>query len=114
MVPPLVCCRIKSILRADITVNARNAWRNTGPYLLDSVSDPCRALVWPWGESVGGLITELKRRNVFRVGVFYAIASWLIMQIVDVVLPALKLPEWTITLVLVLLAIGLPLALIFA
>ena len=57
---------------------------------------------------MGSFFSELKRRNVFRVGVFYVIAAWIIMQVVDVVMPALNLPEWTITLVLVLLAIGLP------
>jgi hypothetical protein len=52
------------------------------------------------------LLGELKRRNVFRVAVLYLIASWLILQIVDVLFPALKLPEWTITFVAAILIIG--------
>ena len=57
---------------------------------------------------------ELKRRNVFRVAIVYIIAGWVVMQIVDVMFPALNLPDWTITLVAVLLIIGFPFALIFA
>ena len=61
-----------------------------------------------------GLFAELKRRNVFRVALVYIIASWLIMQVVDVMFPALKLPEWTVTLIAALIVIGLPIAVIFA
>ncbi len=61
-----------------------------------------------------GLIAELKRRNVFRVAAVYIIASWLIMQVVDVMFPALKLPDWTVTLIAAIIVIGLPLAIIFA
>jgi TolB-like protein len=60
------------------------------------------------------LIAELKRRNVFRVGVAYAIVAWLLIQVADVAFPPLKLPDWTLTLVAVLLIMGFPLALIFA
>ena len=44
------------------------------------------------------LLQELKRRNVFRVAVVYVIVSWVLMQIGDVMFPALRLPEWTTTL----------------
>ena len=57
---------------------------------------------------------ELQRRNVVRVAVLYGIVSWLILQVSDIAMPALGLPEWSITLVLYFLAIGLPIALIFA
>jgi len=63
---------------------------------------------------MGSFFAELKRRNVVRVGVLYGIVSWLILQVSDVAMPALGLPEWSITLVLYFLAIGLPIALIFA
>ena len=39
-------------------------------------------------------IEELKRRNVARVALVYLIAGWLTMQVVDVMFPALQLPEW--------------------
>ncbi len=63
---------------------------------------------------MSSILTELRRRNVFKVAAVYVIAGWLILQVVDVLFPALKLPEWTITFVAALLIIGLPIALIFA
>jgi TolB-like protein len=60
------------------------------------------------------LIAELKRRNVFRVGVAYAIVAWLLVEVSSVFLPALRLPEWTLTLLVFLVVVGFPLALIFA
>jgi TolB-like protein/Tfp pilus assembly protein PilF len=59
-------------------------------------------------------IQELKRRNVFRVAAIYVIVSWLLMQIGDVMFPALLLPEWSTRLLVAFLILGLPLALIFA
>ncbi len=57
---------------------------------------------------------ELKRRNVVRAAVLYAVGSWLILQIVDVSAGVLGLPEWTMRLVAFLLALGFPLAVIFS
>ena len=63
---------------------------------------------------MSGLFAELKRRNVVRVGIAYLVVGWIILQILDVIVEPLRLPDWTATLVLVLLAIGLPLALLFS
>ena len=60
------------------------------------------------------LFAELKRRNVFRVGIAYGITSWVLMQIIDVITPILELPEWAPKLIFVFLAIGFFPALIFA
>ena len=60
------------------------------------------------------LMTELKRRNVFRVGVAYAIVAWLLIEITATTFPILKLPDWSVTLVTALVLIGFPLALIVA
>lgn len=57
---------------------------------------------------------ELKRRNVFRVATAYAIAGWLIIQICTSTFPYLNLPGWLITAVIIFVAIGFPIALIFA
>ena len=54
---------------------------------------------------------ELRRRNVVRVAIAYGIVSWLILQLTDVLLPLLTLPEWVGRLVLFLLVIGFILAL---
>ena len=59
-------------------------------------------------------IKELKRRNVIRVAIAYGIAAWLLIEITATTFPILKLPDWSVTLVTVLVLIGFPLALIFA
>jgi TolB-like protein/Tfp pilus assembly protein PilF len=60
------------------------------------------------------LLQELKRRNVFRVGIAYLVASWLLLQITDILVPILDLPDSAARLVFLLLVIGLIPALIFA
>ena len=60
------------------------------------------------------LVSELKRRNVFRMAVLYAVASWLIMQVAEVVIALANLPDWIGPSILVLLAVGFPIALIFS
>ena len=57
---------------------------------------------------------ELSRRNVIRVGIAYAVASWVLLQIVDVISPIFELPVWAPKLIFLILAIGLVPALIFA
>ena len=59
-------------------------------------------------------VSELNRRNVFRVGAAYGVAAWLLLQVVDVVVPVIDAPDWVAKSLLLLLAIGLPIALIFA
>lgn len=60
------------------------------------------------------LFKELRRRNVFRVAAAYGVATWLLLQIVDVLQPILTLPEWVGRFVFLLLLIGFPIAVIFA
>ncbi|HRP35375.1 MAG TPA: hypothetical protein PLI48_05755 [Gammaproteobacteria bacterium] len=60
------------------------------------------------------LFAELRRRNVIRVGGAYAVVAWLLIEVSDTVFPRLGLPEWTVTLVIVLLALGFPVALFMA
>jgi TolB-like protein/Tfp pilus assembly protein PilF len=61
-----------------------------------------------------GLVSELKRRNVLRMAVLYAVAAWLIMQVAEVLESLVGLPGWAGSAILGLLAIGLPIALIFS
>jgi len=56
----------------------------------------------------------MRRRNVFKVATVYLIASWLLIQIAETTFPALNLPEWTVTFVVMLLLMGLPISLILA
>ena len=58
--------------------------------------------------------TELKRRHVYRVAVLYIIVSWLVLQVADVFMSFLPLPEWTANLVFLLLVLGFPVAMVFA
>lgn len=58
--------------------------------------------------------SELKRRNVFRVGAAYVVTSWLIVQVVDTVFPIYGLPETAIRSIVTLLVIGLLPVLILA
>src|SRR3954453_2068661 len=57
---------------------------------------------------------ELKRRNVYKVAVAYAIVGWLVVQIATQVFPFLEIPNWVVRLVIALVAIGFPVALIIA
>ena len=57
---------------------------------------------------------ELKRRNVFRVGIAYAVSAWVLLQVVDLVLENIAAPTWVMQIFMLGLAIGFPIALIFA
>ena len=59
-------------------------------------------------------LVELRRRNIFRVAATYLVATWLIVQVVSVIDAPLNLPDWFDTVVVVLLAIGFPIAIVFA
>jgi adenylate cyclase len=60
------------------------------------------------------ILKELRERNVIKVALVYLAAGWVLMQIVDVMFPALGLPPWALTLVASLLIIGFPVALVLA
>lgn len=57
---------------------------------------------------------ELKRRKVIRVVVAYVIVGWVLIQVAETTFVPIGLPDWTLTLVIVLLALGLPLAAVLA
>ena len=58
--------------------------------------------------------TELKRRNVYKVAVAYAVVAWLLMQIASQIFPFFEIPNWAVRLVVLLLIIGFPIALVIA
>ncbi len=58
------------------------------------------------------LFQELKRRNVFRVGMAYALVAWVLLQIVDFVLEVISAPDWILQVFVLAAAVGLPVALI--
>src|SRR3954467_6375342 len=55
---------------------------------------------------------ELKRRNVYKVAVAYAVVGWLIAQVATQIFPFLEIPNWIVRLVIVLIAIGFPIPLV--
>src|SRR5438105_11017711 len=62
----------------------------------------------------GNFFAELKRRNVYKVAVAYAVVGWVIAQIATQIFPFLEIPNWVVRLVIVLIAIGFPIALVIA
>ena len=58
--------------------------------------------------------TELKRRNVYKVAVGYAVVGWLLIQVATQVFPFFEIPNWRIRLVVLIIAVGFPIALIIA
>jgi TolB-like protein/Tfp pilus assembly protein PilF len=57
---------------------------------------------------------ELKRRNVYKVAVAYAVVAWLVIQATSIVLPAFEAPAWILKVIIFVSIIGFPVALIFA
>jgi adenylate cyclase len=60
------------------------------------------------------LIAELRRRNVFRVAMFYGVAAWVLLQVGDLLFGALGVPPWGLKLLLGMLLLGFPMAVVFA
>ncbi len=74
---------------------------------LDSVAENRRV-------NPKNVFAELKRRNVYKVAIAYAVVAWLLMQIATQVFPFLEIPNWAIRLVIMLIVIGFPIALVIA
>src|ERR1700730_4850240 len=58
--------------------------------------------------------TELKRRNVYKVAVAYAVVAWLLIQVATQFFPFFEIPNWGIRLVVLAIVIGFPIALVLA
>jgi TolB-like protein/cytochrome c-type biogenesis protein CcmH/NrfG len=65
-------------------------------------------------ETLKNFFSELKRRNVYKVAVAYAVVSWLLIQIATQVFPFFEIPNWAVRLVVLLLILGFPVALILS
>ena len=73
-----------------------------------------RASVEERGRESINFFSELKRRNVYKVAVAYAVVGWLLVQVATQVFPFFEIPNWAVRLVVLLLIIGFPIALIIA
>ena len=63
---------------------------------------------------IENFFTELKRRNVYKVAVAYAVVGWLVIQVTATIVPALHLPDGLTTAVVVLTLVGFPIALVIS
>jgi len=57
---------------------------------------------------------ELKRRNVYKVAIAYAVVAWLLIQIATQTFPFFEIPNWAVRLVVLVIIIGFPIALVIA
>src|SRR5437016_5728827 len=64
--------------------------------------------------NLGNFFAELRRRNVYKVAVAYAVVGWLLVQVATQVFPFLEIPNWVVRLVIALVMIGFPIALVLA
>src|ERR1700756_5356446 len=58
--------------------------------------------------------SELKRRNVYKVAVAYAVVAWLVIQAASIFLPAFNAPQWATQIIILILVVGFPIALAFS
>jgi RNA polymerase sigma-70 factor (ECF subfamily) len=64
--------------------------------------------------NVRSFFAELKQRNVYKIGIAYALVAWLLMQVASQIFPFFEIPNWAVRLVVLLLITGFPVALILA
>src|SRR5581483_4253003 len=57
---------------------------------------------------------ELKRRNVYKVAVAYAVVGWLLIQVATQVFPIFEIPNWALRLIVLAIIIGFPVALVMS
>src|SRR5213592_3656910 len=62
----------------------------------------------------GNFFSELKRRNVYKVAIAYAVVAWLLIQAASIFLPAFNAPQWAMQIVILILVVGFPIALAFS
>ena len=63
---------------------------------------------------IDNFFAELKRRNVYKVAVAYAVVGWLLVQVATQVFPFFEIPNWAVRLVVLAIVIGFPVALVIA
>ncbi|MEJ2187421.1 MAG: hypothetical protein P8Z36_16055 [Gemmatimonadota bacterium] len=63
---------------------------------------------------MSGFFQELNQRRVFRVLLMYLVVGWAVIEVADTTFPYLRLPAWGVTLIIALVALGLPVSLVLA
>src|SRR3954454_7057164 len=64
--------------------------------------------------NAGNFFAELKRRNVYKVAIAYAVVAWLLIQAASILLPTFEAPSWVMKAFVILVALGFPIALVLA
>src|SRR6202030_3319724 len=59
-------------------------------------------------------VSELRRRNVYKVAVAYVVVGWLLVQAASIFLPAFDAPSWVMKIIIIVLALGFPVALVLS
>jgi TolB-like protein/Tfp pilus assembly protein PilF len=62
----------------------------------------------------GNFFAELKRRNVYKVAVAYAVVAWLLIQAASILFPTFEAPAWVMKVFVAVLVLGFPIALVFS
>src|SRR5437867_8343173 len=75
-------------------------------------SRPGRSAVEERGRESINFFAELKRRNVYKVAVAYAVVAWLLIQVATQVFPFFELPNWAVQVVVLAMVIGFPIAVV--
>src|SRR5438477_6924676 len=79
-----------------------------------SGSRPGRSAVDERGRESINFFSELKRRNVYKVAVAYAVVAWLLIQAASIFFPAFDAPPWVMKIFIIVIIFGFPVALIFS
>ena len=108
-VPAPVVALLRSMLAVDPDERPASARE-----LMEAIEE-CRLKLTGGNETARrSFFAELQRRNVYKVAVAYAVVAWLLMQVASQIFPFFEIPNWTIRLVIMLLALGFPIALVLA
>jgi adenylate cyclase len=63
---------------------------------------------------IDNFFAELKRRNVYKVAVAYAVVSWLLIPAASILLPTFEAPSWVMKVFVLVIVLGFPAALVFS
>src|SRR6059058_2198706 len=63
---------------------------------------------------IDNFFAELKRRNVYKVAIAYAVVGWLLVQVTTQVFPIFEIPNWALRLIVLAIIIGFPISLVIA
>ena len=113
---PLGECEVKHGVKLSVTNLFGDDFGNAAvPAKFARAGAGPKATAASWlGLDSKNFFAELRRRNVYRAAVIYAMAAWLLIQIATQVFPFFAIPNWVVRLVVLLLVLGFPVALILA